>query len=599
MQEKVCRDRSGNFETRGSDPKSREVPVTVSTESPVERGDYVEVLDHAPGAVDLSRAPLPLIESHDQRRVNVGVVHSLQIDGGRLRGIARFGRSARAEELYRDIVDDIVTGVSVGYELLDRGTPMGDRTKKFKFKPFEVSVVAVPADIRAGFKRSKVNKMSDIKIIEDNEIPGARDRSKDLNPEAERVTRIVGLARAYSQYVGTEDIAKACQDQWSVDRFQNHIMRNMESGHTDTSVSVTSGKALTPTERDRYNLRNVILQSIDPVKYGRLTGFERECSDAITREYGGRAPAGIYVPDFVFGSPVGRRDFSIAANGGSGLVETSVMGNLMTEYLRPMPAVEMAGATVLNGLTANVTIPRISAGASLTMVAEQGTATETDVTQTGVALSPKRVTGYVDLSKQLIIQSALAAENLIRMDLGNAFAAMLDSQAINGVGTGNEMRGLRYTTGIGTSTAGANGAAPTWTHVVDLESQALIANAAQRRPGYLINAKARKALKTTPKGTNLDMIIQDNISLNGAPYFVANNLPSNLTKGTSTTICSAGLYSSDWAMAVIALFGGHDITVDPYTFATTGTVRITLNQFADFGNRQPACFTKIEDWLAS
>jgi hypothetical protein len=75
-------------------------------------------------------------------------------------------------------------------------------------------------------------------------------------------------------------------------------------------------------------------------------------------------------------------------------------------------------------------------------------------------------------------------------------------------------------------------------------------------------------------------------------------LPSNLTKGTATTVCSAAIFASDWSMATIGLFGAPDITVDPYTKADTGQVKITLNQFYDFGIRQPAAFAKTEDLLA-
>jgi hypothetical protein len=53
-----------------------------------------------------------------------------------------------------------------------------------------------------------------------------------------------------------------------------------------------------------------------------------------------------------------------------------------------------------------------------------------------------------------------------------------------------------------------------------------------------------------------------------------------------------------WSMAVLGLFGAPDVTVDPYSLAATGQVRITLNQFADFGVRQPGAFAKIDDLLA-
>ena len=85
---------------------------------------------------------------------------------------------------------------------------------------------------------------------------------------------------------------------------------------------------------------------------------------------------------------------------------------------------------------------------------------------------------------------------------------------------------------------------------------------------------------------------------NGYRALVSNTLPSNLTKGTSSTVCSAALFSSDWSMWLAGLFGPPDVTVDPFTLAPTGQVRITLNQFADGGARHPAAFAKIDDLLS-
>jgi hypothetical protein len=87
--------------------------------------------------------------------------------------------------------------------------------------------------------------------------------------------------------------------------------------------------------------------------------------------------------------------------------------------------------------------------------------------------------------------------------------------------------------------------------------------------------------------------------LNGYRAAITNNVPANLTKGTSTTICSAAIFGSDWSMAVVGLFGAPDVTVDPYTKADTGQVKITLNQFADMQVRQPAAFSKVDDLLSN
>ena len=73
--------------------------------------------------------------------------------------------------------------------------------------------------------------------------------------------------------------------------------------------------------------------------------------------------------------------------------------------------------------------------------------------------------------------------------------------------------------------------------------------------------------------------------------------PGRIGDSSLRAVCSAAIFGSDWSMATLGLFGAPDVTVDPYSKADTGQVKITLNQFADFGVRQPACFAKIEDLL--
>lgn len=154
MAQKTTFTRSADLVAADLDPRELTVPVVISSEHPVDRGEYLEILSHADGDVDLSRAPLPMIEQHDSNALNIGIVEDLRLDGGKLRGVARFGRTARALEVFQAVVDGIVRSVSVGYRLLDTGQPAGPHTLRFKWAPHEVSAVSVPADPRAGFFRS-------------------------------------------------------------------------------------------------------------------------------------------------------------------------------------------------------------------------------------------------------------------------------------------------------------------------------------------------------------------------------------------------------------------------------------------------------------
>lgn len=129
------------------------IPCTLATTTPVPRYGIAEVLDCSQAGVDLSRAPLPLIVAHDTGQLAVGVVEDVQARGDRVTGKVRFGTSPEAQQIRADVVAGIHRSLSVGYLLLDEGRQAGD-TLVFRWQPYEVSIVSVPADHNAGFYRS-------------------------------------------------------------------------------------------------------------------------------------------------------------------------------------------------------------------------------------------------------------------------------------------------------------------------------------------------------------------------------------------------------------------------------------------------------------
>ena len=99
---------------------------------------------------------------------------------------------------------------------------------------------------------------------------------------------------------------------------------------------------------------------------------------------------------------------------------------------------------------------------------------------------------------------------MIRDDLVMSTAVHIENQCFNGTGTAPQMTGLRYTASIGTVVGGTNGAAPAWSHFVDLETACAVANAEpDRLAGYAINTKTRGKTKQTQMGTNLPWIWQN------------------------------------------------------------------------------------------
>ncbi len=150
------------------DPKTGQdalIPATIATATPVVRQGVAEVLDCTATGVDLSRAPLPLIVSHESNRLSVGLVEQIQATGDRVTGMVRFATSPEAQQIRADVIAGIHRGLSIGYRHLDEGTPI-EGGLAYRWMPHEVSIVSVPADPNSGFFRhsSGVTPMNTVTI---------------------------------------------------------------------------------------------------------------------------------------------------------------------------------------------------------------------------------------------------------------------------------------------------------------------------------------------------------------------------------------------------------------------------------------------------
>ena len=75
----------------------------LATETPVSRGGYLEILEISREAIDLSRAPVPLLLGHAADSIPVGIVNDIRIEQGRLVGTLQFGQSQRAQEALTEV----------------------------------------------------------------------------------------------------------------------------------------------------------------------------------------------------------------------------------------------------------------------------------------------------------------------------------------------------------------------------------------------------------------------------------------------------------------------------------------------------------------
>lgn len=585
--------------------EARTVELAFSSETPYDRYWGREILDHSQNSIRLGRLTTggPLLMDHDARD-HVGVIESVQIGADRVgRAVVRFGKSARADEVWQDVVDGIRRNVSVGYMIHDavlvEKSDTIDTYRITDWEPFEVSMVAVPADASVGVGRSadtdtdlnpviEINEHKEIKVMPTQDLDAQAIEQRGADSVQKRVNEIIGIGQ---QYKCQDLAAEFIRSGKSVEEFKNAVMERMATNPGQTNQTAEIG--LSKTELKGFS----IVRAIQALSTGnwKEAGLEMEASRAVAKMLG-RDPQGVYIPYDAL-----KRDLTVGTSTAGGhTVSTDLMTDNFIDLLRNAMVVNQLGARNLTGLVGNVAIPRQTSGASSYWVAESGAPTESQQAFDQVTLTPKTVGAFTDISRKLLLQSSLDVESFVRRDLATVLALAIDLASINGSGSGNEPRGILNTSGIGDVAGGTNGLAPTWGNIIELESDVSVANADVGNLGYLTNAKVRGKLKGTSKVSGQNGFIWESGDqpLNGYRAAVSNQVPSNLTKGTSSGVCS-GIIFGNWADLIIGMWGALDLTTDIYTGSTSGTVRVVALQDVDIAVRHAESFSAMKDALTA
>lgn len=238
-----------------------------------------------------------------------------------------------------------------------------------------------------------------------------------------------------------------------------------------------------------------------------------------------------------------------------------------------------AGATYMPGLVGNVSIPSY-AGTSVAWKSEIDTADDGAGAFSEVEFSPKRLTAYIDVSKQFLLQDGVGAERLLLDNIANAVARKLEATILGvAAGSSTQPQGMGYLVTTADDFK-ANAIVPTYQALVALEAAVDSSNALVGNLAYITNANGRGILKSIDKGLNTDTgdyLCSETNMVNGYPLHVTNSCSAIAGDDDIGDLLVFG----NWADLCIAQWGGYDITVDPYTLAISGQVRITINSYFD------------------
>lgn len=613
----------------------RTVEFSFSSETPVKRWFGNEVLSHDSSAIDLGRMNdgAPVLFNHDPDRV-IGVVERAWIDGEkrRARALVRFSRNSFAEEVLADVRDGVLRNISVGYSI-DTAEERNENIVITKWQPHEVSVVSVPADPTIGIGRSLATEVAvsaatppvpSPTTMEDNTPNLEEVRAQAFAEERSRVASITALCREHNVDLSQTLIERGASKEEAMTQVLEEISKRAKQPAQPAApiaaaaqpISGASSIDMGKRDSGRYSLTAGIRASLTGDWSSYEAGLAREMSAEVQKSMG-RAPSAeraFFVP---FSALTRATYVTSGATTGGNLVATDLMDQDFIEFLRNRSVMLTAGVRTMPGLVGNVAIPRRSGVASTYYLSTQTTAiTQSESTFDQVTMSPKNLAALSKFSRQTLLQGTPGIEQLVRDDLIDGINVAMDLGILNGSGSAGQPTGIMQTSGIGAVAIGTNGGAISMETLVNLETELTIDNVPVDRNtvSYISNAKVMGNLKKLRAGgstsTDGPFLVNDNLVaigrggtpsvVNGYPIYVTNQVPSTLTKGSSSGVCSA-VVLGDYSQAIVGMWGnGLEITVgedqDDFSKALT-SVRAIMSY--DVAVREPKAFAVCLDVTTS
>lgn len=620
------------------DVGKRTVNLAFCSEEPYDRWWGREILDCRSKSVRMDRLNrnAAVLVNHDPDQ-QVGVVEKASIDGDRKgRASTRFGRSQFADEVLKDIADGIRTKVSVGYRIhdlvLERKEEGLSTYRVTDWEPFEISIVAVPADDTVGVGRSAARYSSKELEVEKQEKPDAgreqqpgstedladtlkagteAARADERKRVAKRNAEIIAIGEQWPKYGGRElAMAAIADDTQTVDKFRASLMKVLAEKHpveTDTGALEADRGSQQPRGTYGMGPREMIaaanLQAFKGI--GEIMG--RKDHEVAYR-------AGMWALAVIHQNPRALRwckDAGIQLVQGSresmGFNERDMTEGVFTSAGWLVP-VEMEAAIIANReqygvarricnvipMTSSTTsIPRVTADVTAYFVGEGVSGTKSDSAGDQVTLTLKDVMARTHIGKSTAMDTIIPLAEMVAREQARAFAVKEDACLVIGDGTSTYggILGLKpllddsnYSGGR-VQAASAHDTFPEF-DVADITSLIGILPV-YARPGarYLcsgvFDAMVFGRLKLNAGG-NDTQTVQGSIvegQYGGFPITVAHHMPNG--GGTTYNLVTVAILGNFNLGVAFGSGAGMMMTVDPYTLADQNLTRIITTERID------------------
>jgi HK97 family phage major capsid protein len=582
--------RAATIEIRRADGDNAvSVSMSVSSEEPVltvamfndEWQRVYEVLDHGDGSVDMSRCKDGLVVLDRHFGDQIGLISAPKIENRKLGGRVEFCSGSRAQELGRDAMNGLRRNVSVGYVVAPKsyraegvkdGIPV---VRAMSWTPYEASFEPVPADTTVG-----VNRAAEIGAA----VKSASAQKKEIrkmNPKeiAQLFARAAkyGIDAAKIESIDMSDAAsaRAALDTMIVEKQEADLAKErktvIELKERKPPVPEAKGQSIiggdVKTEEKvvrKYSVLNVLRRAAG-LKVD--CGFEDEINDECRRQGLGSKRGGQFViPHAVLAN----RALTVSGTS-SATVGTVLDGSQYIDVLRTKSILGPLGVQFMTGLTGNIAIPKMTAGATGYWVAEAGAVTASAPTLGQVTGTPHTSGVLVDISRLMLLQSTPSAEDFVRNEITERLARTLQLAVFGG--TGNDGQPSAITAASGINNPSVTQGAPTYAELLGFPGNILADSAEADGQRWAMTGEVwQKLAGTFTDGTAKAERVLDFQSKTclGFPYFVSEDVGAN------------SLFFGDFSTVVVGVWGaGIDLNMDTATLSSSGGLRLVGLQDVD------------------
>lgn len=413
-------------------------------------------------------------------------------------------------------------------------------------------------------------------------VDNAAERNKGTEQERARVRSIMEMGEKYGAADLARDFVTEGKD---VAEFQRALLDhvNGKSQRSLTDQTRNGDIGLNDKEARSFSIVKVIraLSNPNDRAAAEAARFEFEASHAARQKYGIEDARGFVVPTDVLSRALNTSTSgSLAGDTGGNLIATTLLSESFIDILRNRTTLMNLG-TVIGGLVGNIDIPKQVAAAQGYWIGE-GDAPDESVLDLGkINLSPKTVGARSKITRKMLVQSSMDVEALVRADLAKAMALAIDYAGYYGSGSENQPKGIANHSGI--NAVEFAGTQPTFAELVDMETQIALDNADVASMAYVGNAAFRGNAKTSLKFPGAA------IAQGGTIWEPGNTVNGYRTEVTNQ-IATGDVFMGNFADLLIAMWGGLQIIVDPYTSSDEGAVKVKVFHDIDFGLRRTQSF---------